>query len=155
MIFRVWLYVFPRIIYTIENNMSPATRTNLIINESNVVFLKAPSLDHCSFLCISMIYLQCRGTVSHFFADDATCYQQDAMRMKCVTNWMLTHLRVREWLHCNELSFIVIKKPHYIILTPRNKIVDVIKTIRVYVTKLLGVQIESQLSWKIYINYIC
>ena len=48
------------------------------------------------------------------------------------------------------------------IFTPRNKIVDDISIIIdstkiswVYVTKFLGVQIDSHLSWKMHINYIC
>ena len=48
------------------------------------------------------------------------------------------------------------------IFTPRNQVVDDISIIidsttisRVYVTKFLGVQIDSQLSWKMHINYIC
>ena len=62
--------------------------------------------------------------------------------------------RVQEWLHCNKLSLNVLKT-HYMNFTPRNKIVDDISIIidstqisRVYVTKFLGVQIDSQLSWK-------
>ena len=48
------------------------------------------------------------------------------------------------------------------IFTPRNKVVydisiiiDSTKIPRVYVSKFLGVQIDSQLSWKMHINYIC
>ena len=47
------------------------------------------------------------------------------------------------------------------IFTPRNKIYDDVSIIinntknsRVYVTKFLGVQIDSQLSWKMHIDYI-
>ena len=53
-------------------------------------------------------------------------------------------------------------KTHYMIFTPRKKIYDDVSIIidntkisRVYVTKFLGVQIGSQSSWKMHIDYIC
>ena len=69
--------------------------------------------------------------------------------------------RVQEWLHCNKLSLNVLKT-HYMIFTPRNEVVydisiiiDSTKISQVYVTKFWGVQIDSQLNWKMHINYIC
>ena len=66
--------------------------------------------------------------------------------------------RVQKWLQCKMLNVL---KSHYMFFTPRNKIYDDISIIidntkisRVYVTKFLGVQIDFQLSWKIYIDYI-
>ena len=68
---------------------------------------------------------------------------------------------IQNWLSCNKLSLNVLKT-HYIIFTPRNKIVDSIDIKinntaieRVYNTKFLGVHIDSQLSWKKQIDYTC
>ena len=61
---------------------------------------------------------------------------------------------IQDWLSCKKLSLNLLKT-HYIIFTPRNKIVDGIdikinntSIERVYDTKFLRVHIESQLSWK-------
>ena len=68
---------------------------------------------------------------------------------------------IYEWLCCNKLSLNVLKT-HYMIFTPRNKKVNDINLYinkvpigRVYVTKFLGVQIDSQLNWKNHIEYTC
>ena len=68
---------------------------------------------------------------------------------------------ISEWLCCNKLSLNVLKT-HYIVFTPRNKIVNDIDICingvcieRVNVTKILGIQIDSQLNWKKHIDYIC
>ena len=68
---------------------------------------------------------------------------------------------IREWLCCNKLSLNILKT-HYMVSTPRNKIVNDIdicindfRIERVYVTKFLGIQIDSQLNWKKHIDYIC
>ena len=68
---------------------------------------------------------------------------------------------IREWLCCNKLSLNV-SKTHYMSFTPRNKIVpdiDVkihgVSVERVYATKFLGVIIDSKLTWKPHIEYIC
>ena len=68
---------------------------------------------------------------------------------------------IREWLCCNKLSLNV-SKTHYMIFTPRNKIVhdiDVkiqgVSVERVYATKFLGVIIDTKLTWKPHVEYIC
>ena len=68
--------------------------------------------------------------------------------------------KIQEWLCCNKLSLNVVKT-HYMIFSPRNKIisdVDIkicnVNINRVYVTKFLGVQIDAQLNWKKHIEYI-
>ena len=68
---------------------------------------------------------------------------------------------IYEWLCCNKLSLNVLKT-HYMIFTPRNKKVNDINLHinkvpigRVYVTKFLGVQIDSQLNLKKHIEYTC
>ena len=68
---------------------------------------------------------------------------------------------IQEWLNCNKLSLNVLKT-HYMIFTPRNKIIEDIDVQlygvniqRVFVTKFLGVQIDSNLTWKHHIEYTC
>ena len=68
---------------------------------------------------------------------------------------------IQDWLSCNKLSLNIVKT-HYIIFTPRNKIVENIdikinntSIERVYTTKFLDVYIVSQLSWKKHIDYTC
>ena len=68
---------------------------------------------------------------------------------------------IQEWLQCNKLSLNVLKT-HYMVFTPRNKLIDDIEVKihhvqiqRVYTTKFLGVQIDSQLTWKMHIEYTC
>ena len=61
---------------------------------------------------------------------------------------------VQEWLQCNKLSLNILKT-HYMIFTPRNRVIDGIdvkihdvQIQRAYATKFLGVQIDLQLTWK-------
>ena len=68
---------------------------------------------------------------------------------------------IREWLCCNKLSLNACKT-NYTIFTPRNKTVhdiDVkihgVHIERVYATKFLGVIIDSKLTWKPHVEYIC
>ena len=68
---------------------------------------------------------------------------------------------IQEWLNCNKSSLNVLKT-HYMIFTPRNKIIadiDVqlygVNIQRVFVTKFLGVQIDSNLTRKHRIEYTC
>ena len=95
------------------------------------------------------------------FADDTNMFitGKDIEEM---CNRMNADLKqIEEWLYCNKLSLNVMKT-HYMIFTPRNKVVDDVNLCisntrihRVYVTKFLGVQIDSKLSWKDHIDYIC
>ena len=68
---------------------------------------------------------------------------------------------IYEWLCSNKLSLNILKT-HYMIFTPRNKVIDDIDLFicgsaihRVYVTKFLGVQIDSKLNWANHIEYTC
>ena len=68
---------------------------------------------------------------------------------------------IRERVCCNKLYSNVLKT-HYMVSTPRNIIVNDIDICingacieRVYATKFLGMQIDSQLNWKKHIHYIC
>ena len=68
---------------------------------------------------------------------------------------------IEEWLNCNKLSLNVLKT-HYMIFTPKNKIIDDVRLLicntaiqRAYVTKFLGVQTDSKFSWKNHILKSC
>ena len=69
--------------------------------------------------------------------------------------------KIQEWLCANKLSLNVMKT-HYMVFTSRNKSVSDIdirinnvSIERVYVTKFLGILIDSQLNWKHHIEYTC
>ena len=97
---------------------------------------------------------------SLLFADDTNVFHT-GKDMKIVCDQVNEDLKnVQEWLNCNKLS-LNIRKTHYMIFTPRNKIIDDIDVKfcndvieRVYVTKFLGAQIDSQLTWKTHVEYI-
>ena len=122
----------------------------------------------CSILgpLLFFIYINDLSSVSEYcfsllFADDTNMFHTGT-DIKVVCNEVSEDLKnVHEWLNCNKLS-LNIRKTHYMIFTPRNKIVDDINVKfcdnvieRVYVTKFLGVQIDSQLTWKTHIEYTC
>ena len=95
------------------------------------------------------------------FADDTNIF----ITGKCIDE-MCTKMndeldKIQSWLNCNKLSLNVFKT-HYMIFTPRNKCIDGTdlrindtSIQRVYVTKFLGVLIDSKLNWKNHIDYIC
>ena len=100
-------------------------------------------------------------SLSVLFADDTNIFLsgKSLQSMSMTLNEQLT--AIYEWLCCNKLSLNVLKT-HYMIFTPRNKKVNDINLYinnvpigRVYVTKFLGVQIDSQLNWKNHIEYTC
>ena len=113
-----------------------------------------------------LIYINDLSSVSEacfsiLFADDTNMFITGHNVSEMCNQLNADLFRVQEWLHCNKLSLNVLKT-HYMIFTPRNKIYDDVSIIinntkisRVYVTKFLGVQIDSQLSWKMHIDYIC
>ena len=96
---------------------------------------------------------------SILFADDSNMFiiGRDINEMCAKMNESL--YEIEEWLRCNKLSLNVLKT-HYMIFTPRNKIVNDVDLLicntsieRVYVTKFLGVQIDAKLTWKNHIEY--
>ena len=100
-------------------------------------------------------------SLSVLFADDINIFLsgKNLQSMSMTLNEQLT--AIYEWLCCIKLSLNVLKT-HYMIFTPRNKKVNDINSYinnvpigRVYVTKFLGVQIDSQLNWKNHIEYTC
>ena len=113
-----------------------------------------------------LLYINDLSTVSNeiftiLFADDSNLFisgknvEDMAVRM----NYVLKD--VQEWLCSNKLSLNVLKT-HYMIFTNKKTIVNDIKLTvfnyeieRAYVTKFLGVQIDSKLTWSEHIAYIC
>ena len=100
-------------------------------------------------------------SLSVLFAEDTNIFLsgKSLQSMSMTLNEQLT--AIYEWLCCNKLSLNVLKT-HYMIFTPRNKKVNYVNLYinnvpigRVYVTKFLGVQIDSQLNWKNHIEYTC
>ena len=95
-----------------------------------------------------------KSCFSVLFADDTNVFIK-GKNLQELCNRLNDELNnIQNWLSCNKLSLNVLKT-HYIIFTPRNKIVDSIdikinntSIERVYSTKFLGVHIDSQLSWK-------
>ena len=98
---------------------------------------------------------------SVMFADDTNTFITGKY-MDVLCHQLNEDLRnVQEWLHCNKLSLNVLKT-HYMVFTSRNRVIDDIdvkiqgvQIQRVYATKFLGVQIDSQLTWKIHMEYTC
>ena len=113
-----------------------------------------------------LLYINDLTSVSEFcfsvlFADDTNMFIT-GKDMDILCHRLNEDLKnVQEWLQCNKLSLNVLKT-HYMIFTPRNILIDDIdvkildvQIQRVYVTKFLGVQIDSQLTWKKHIEYTC
>ena len=102
-------------------------------------------------------------SLSVLFADDTNIFMsgKNLPSMTMASNEQL--IAIYEWLYCNKLSLNILKT-HYMIFTQRNKKVSVndislyinkVSIERVYVTKFLGVQTDSQLNWKNHIEYTC
>ena len=113
-----------------------------------------------------LMYINDLSNISEYcfsllFADDTNMFHT-GKDMKIVCDQVNEDLKnVQEWLNCNKLS-LNICKTHYMIFTPRNKIIDDIDIKicnnvieRVYVSKFLGFQIDSQLTWKTHVEYTC
>ena len=113
-----------------------------------------------------LLYINDLTNVSEFcfsvlFADDTNMFIT-GKDMDVLCQQLNKDLRnVQEWLQCNELSLNVLK-PHYMVFTPRNKLINDIdvkihnvQIQRVYATKFLGVQIDAELTWKTHIEYTC
>ena len=113
-----------------------------------------------------LLYINDLASVSEFcfsvlFADDTNMFIT-GKDMNVLCRQLNEDLRnIQEWLQCNKLSLNVLKT-HYMIFTPKNKVIDDIEVKihdvqiqRVYTTKFLGVQIDSKLTWKMHIEYTC
>ena len=113
-----------------------------------------------------LLYINDLTSVSEYcfsvlFADDTNMFIT-GKDMDVLCHQLNEDLRnVQEWLQCNKL-FLNVLKTHYMVFTPRNRVIgdiDVkiqgVQIQRVYATKFLGVQIDSQLTWKTQIEYTC
>ena len=112
-------------------------------------------------LYVNDLYLVTKASLPVLFAHDTNIFitGKNSKEMCDKINEDLEN--IREWLCCNKLSLNILKT-HYMVFTPRNKIVNDIdicindvRIERVYVTKFLGIQIDSLLNWKKHIDYIC
>ena len=113
-----------------------------------------------------LLYINDLTNVSEFcfsvlFADDTNMFI-NGKDMDVLCQQLNKDLRnVQELLQCNKLSLNVLKT-HYMVFTPRNKLINDIdvkihnvQIQRVYATTFLGVQIDAQLTWKTHIEYTC
>ena len=112
------------------------------------------------------LYVNDLATVSNafwsvLFADDNSLFisgKDPEVMCDAINNDLA---KIQEWLYCNKLSLSVLKT-HYMIFTARNKTatdldikINEVRIERVYVTKFLGVLVDSQLTWKQHIEYTC
>ena len=113
-----------------------------------------------------LIYINDLATVSRnslpiLFADDTNIFSTGKNLNELRESLNEDLVNIEEWLRCNRLSLNVLKT-NYMIFTTKNKLshdVDIfvnnVRIERVYVTKFLGVQIDSKLKWKNHIEYTC
>ena len=97
-----------------------------------------------------------KSCFSVLFADDTNIFIEGKDLQLC-NRWNGELGDIQHWFSCNKLSLNVVKT-HYIIFTPRNKIVDNINNTsieKVYTTAFLDIHNDSQLSWKKHIDYTC
>ena len=147
----------------IENNLWNTIMLNHPCYESSVVFHKVLALAPPWFL----IYINDLAFVSSklfavLFADHSNffCAGKNIHDLINIVNNELVN--IVDWLNANKMS-LNIEKTHYIIFCNRGKIIgevgDVLiidcKISNVYNTKFLGMIINSILTWKCHIDYIC
>ena len=113
-----------------------------------------------------LIYINDLSTVSKdlfsiLFADDSNMFIA-GKNIDDICNKMNMALgHVQEWLSCNKLSLNVLKTHYMFFTSMKRKVPDANIKIcntsikRVYVTKFLGVQIDSKLTWGDHIKHIC
>ena len=127
-----------------------------------MVFPKVQFLGRYFFL----LYINDLATVSDafmpvLFADDTNLFisgNNTEALCKTINDGLSS---IQQWLCSNKLSLNVMKT-HYMIFTSKNKVIpDIDVKIcdvcieRVFVTKFLGVLIDSQLNWKKHIEFTC
>ena len=102
-----------------------------------------------------------RNSLPILFADDTNIFSTGKNLSELRESLNEDLVNIEEWLRCNRLSLNVLKT-NYMIFTTKNKLshdVDIsvnnVRIERVYVTKFLGVQIDSKLNWKNHIEYTC
>ena len=113
-----------------------------------------------------LLYINDLSTVSKdifsiLFADDSNLFVSDKDVNKLTLKMNNALKEVQEWLFCNKLSLNVLKTHYMIFTSSKNMVADqqirICNTAidRAYVTKFLGVQIDSKLSWKDHIQHTC
>lgn len=115
-----------------------------------------------------LIYLNDLALVSPrlftlLFADDSNLFMTGSNLHEIQTNLNIELQKIDIWLKSNKLS-VNIGKTHYMLFSPRKRVRDSDdlslylgnkEIARTYETKFLGVIIDSGLSWKAHIQYIC
>ena len=113
-----------------------------------------------------LLYINDLASVSEacfsiLFADDSNMFIS-GKDVQVMSEKLISDMEnIRQWLCCNKLSLNV-SKTHYMVFAPKGKHVDDLNVKiqnanieRVYVTKFLGVMIDTQLSLKSHIEYTC
>ena len=119
-------------------------------------------------LYINDIHKSSKEFTFYLFADDTSLtYANDNLRtLELTVNNELE--KVSEWLNANKLTLNV-KKSNYVIFRPRQKRIPFIPQIKIFnptlntrvilemkdFVKYLGIMIDSELSWKNHIDFIC
>ena len=119
-------------------------------------------------LYINDIHKSSKEFTFYLFADDTSLtYANDNLRtLELTVNNELE--KVSEWLNANKLTLNV-KKSNYVIFRPRQKRIPFIPQIKIFnptlntrvtlemkdFVKYLGIMIDSELSWKHHIDFIC
>ena len=113
-----------------------------------------------------LIYINDSSNVCEFmmpllFADDTNLFNSGKEFNRVQLEIENDLMRISEWLKINKLS-LNIKKTQFMIFTNKNASkpnidlkIDGHKIEQTVKTKFLGVIIDSQLTWKFHINYIC
>ena len=153
-----WLsdYLFNRLLYvTYNNHKSRREKITCSVPQGSILSLLLFLLYINDLLNVS------RHCFSILFADDTKMFISGKI-LGVLCSQLNEDLReIQEWLNCNKLSLNVLKT-NYMIFTPRNKIIEdidvqlyAVNIQHVFVTKFLGVQIDSNLTWKHHIEYTC
>ena len=119
-------------------------------------------------LYINDIYKCSSEFTFYLFADDTSIIyaNNDLRTLESTVNLELA--KVSEWLKANKLT-LNIKKSNYVIFRPRQKIMPFVPQIKIFnpmsntqtileikdFVKYLGIMIDSDLSWKNHIDFIC
>ena len=119
-------------------------------------------------LYINDIYKCSSEFTFYLFADDTSIIyaNNDLRTLESTVNLELA--KVSEWLKANKLT-LNIKKSNYVVFRPRQKIMPFVPQIKIFnpmsntqtileikdFVKYLGIMIDSDLSWKNHIDFIC